>query len=66
MTESKSCDARASAARALGDLGDTRAIPVLRKLARAKFSDDPGGGMFRCDSRRAAHEALEQLGLRQG
>ena len=66
MTESKSCDARASAARALGDLGDTRAIPALRKLARAKFPAESNGGMFRCDSRRAAHEALEQLGLRQG
>jgi len=65
MTASKSCEGRASAARALGDLGDTRAIPALRKLVRAKFPDDSSGGTFRCDSRRAAREALEQLGLRQ-
>ena len=63
MTQSKSCEARASAARALGDLGDARAVPALRKLVRAKFPEESGGGLIRCDSRRAAHEALEEIGL---
>ena len=66
MTESKSCDARSSAARALGELGDARAVRPLRKLAHAKFADDKDAGAFRCNSRRAAREALEQLGLRRG
>src|SRR5438445_4168879 len=43
MTESKSCDARANAAHALGELGDARAVPALRRLARAKFADGPRG-----------------------
>ncbi|HYZ88593.1 MAG TPA: HEAT repeat domain-containing protein [Myxococcales bacterium] len=65
MTESKSCDARVNAARALGDLGDPRAVRALRKLARAKFPDEPREhGMFRCNSRRAARDALEQIGTR--
>ena len=67
MTESKSCDARASAARALGELGDDRAIPALRKLARGKFADEhKGGGAFRCSSKRAARDALEQLHIQTG
>jgi PBS lyase HEAT-like repeat len=60
MTESKSCEARASAARALGELGDGHAVPALRKLAQGKFPDERGG-RFRCSSKRAAREALEQL-----
>ena len=65
MTESKSCDARANAAHALGELGDARAVPALRRLARAKFADGPrGSSLFRCNSRRAARDALEQLGTR--
>jgi hypothetical protein len=62
MTESTSCEARTSAARALGELGDSRAVPALRKLVHAKFPDDREGA-FRCSSRRAAREALEQLQL---
>ncbi|HEX9572939.1 MAG TPA: HEAT repeat domain-containing protein [Myxococcales bacterium] len=65
MTESKSCDARASAARALGELGDERALPALRKLAQGKFADERRGP-FRCSSKRAAREALEQLHTRTG
>jgi hypothetical protein len=67
MTESKSCDARASAARALGELGDERAVPALRKLAQGKFADERHrGGPFRCSSNRAAREALEQLHIGAG
>jgi len=62
MTESKSCEARSSAARALGELGDRRALPALRKLAQGTFVDERDG-LFRCSSRRAAREALEQLQL---
>jgi HEAT repeat protein len=65
MTRSDSCDARVNAARALGDLGDQRAVPALRKLARAKFADESRNpGLFRCNSRRAARDALEQIGTR--
>ena len=60
MTQSKSCEARSSAARALGELGDDRAIPPLRKLVQRKFPDEREGA-FRCSSKRAAREALEQL-----
>jgi len=60
MTESKSCEARVSAARALGELGDERAVPALKKLAQSKFPDEREGA-FRCSSKRAAREALEQL-----
>ena len=64
MTENKSCEARASAARALGELGDAHAIPALRRLAQGKFADERNGsGLFRCSSKRAAREALEQLQL---
>jgi hypothetical protein len=67
MTGSKSCDARVSAARALGELGDERAIPALRKLAKGKFADERGGGgPFHCSSTRAAREALEQLHMQSG
>ena len=67
MTESKSCDARVSAARALGELGDDRAIPALRKLAHGKFADERSrGGTFRCSSKRAARDALEQLHIQTG
>jgi hypothetical protein len=66
MTESKSCDARASAARALGELGDERAVPALRKLAQARFADERHRGAFRCSSKRAAREALEQLHIQSG
>jgi hypothetical protein len=66
MTESMSCEARASAARALGELGDHRAIPALRKLARRRFADERNGGAFRCSSKRAAREALEQLHIQTG
>ncbi|HYV67541.1 MAG TPA: hypothetical protein VE964_14950 [Myxococcales bacterium] len=62
MTESKSCDARSSAARALAELGDRRAVPALRKLAQGTFPDERDG-VFRCSSKRAAREALEQLEL---
>jgi PBS lyase HEAT-like repeat len=62
MTESTSCEARASAARALGELGDSRAVPALRKLMHAKFPDERDG-VLRCSSKRAAREALEQLQL---
>ena len=62
MTEGKSCEARSSAARALGELGDRRALPALRKLAQATFADERDG-VFRCSSKRAAREALEQLEL---
>ena len=62
MTESTSCEARVSAARALGELGDSRAVSALRKLAHAKFPDERDGA-FRCNSRRAARDALEQLQL---
>ena len=65
MTEGKSCEARSSAARALGELGDDRAIPVLRKLAQGKFPDEREGA-FRCSSKRAAREALEQLHIQPG
>ncbi|MFL5309126.1 MAG: hypothetical protein ACJ79H_01600 [Myxococcales bacterium] len=67
MTQSKPCEARASAARALGELGDDRAIPALRKLARGKFADErDGSGAFRCSSKRAARDALEQLHIQTG
>jgi hypothetical protein len=67
MTESKSCDARANAARALGELGDRRAVPALRKLAHGKFADETrDSGLFRCNSKRAARDALEQIGTREG
>jgi len=65
MTESKSCEARASAARALGNLGDERALPALRKLAQGNFADERRGP-FRCSSKRAARAALEQLHTRPG
>ena len=67
MTGSKSCEARVSAARALGELGDDRGIPALKKLAHGKFPDERnGGGPFRCSSKRAAREALEQLHIQTG
>lgn len=65
MTESKSCEARSSAAHALGELGDDRAIPALRKLTQRKFPDEREGA-FRCSSKRAAREALEQLHIQAG
>jgi hypothetical protein len=65
MTQNKSCDARVNAARALGELGDPRGVPALRKMARAKFPDEAReSGVFRCNSRRAARDALEQIGMR--
>jgi adenylate cyclase len=67
MTQSKSCDARVNAAHALGELGDTRAVPALRKLAHGKFADERRDSrLFRCNSRRAARDALEQIGTRGG
>jgi len=66
MTQSNSCEARASAARALGELGDDRAIPALRKLAHGKFPDERQRGAFRCSSKRAARDALEQLHIQTG
>ncbi len=67
MTEHRSCEVRASAARALGDLGDADALPALHKLERGRFADERGKpGPFRCSSKRAARDALEQLRSRPG
>ena len=67
MTESRSCDARTNAARALGELGDPRAVRALQKLEKSKFADErQDAGVFRCSSKRAAREALEQLRSRSG
>jgi hypothetical protein len=40
-----------------------RAVPALRRLTPAKFPDEPGG-IFRCNSRRAARDVLEQIRTR--
>ena len=45
--------------------GDDRAIPALRKLAQRKLLDEREGA-FRCSSKRAAREALEQLQIHPG
>jgi adenylate cyclase len=67
MTENGSCEVRATAARALGELGDADALPALHKLERGRFADERGKPRpFRCSSRRAAREALEQLRSRPG
>lgn len=65
MTRSKSCAARASAARALGSLRDRSAAAALATLATSTFADEGEdtalGSIFGCSSRRAAREALVQL-----
>ncbi|GAC1346183.1 MAG: hypothetical protein NVSMB23_23390 [Myxococcales bacterium] len=65
MTRSKGCPARASAARALGSLGDRSASSALETLASSTFADEGEdtalGSIFGCSSRRAAREALASL-----
>ena len=66
MTEDPRCAARASAAQALGRLGDKGAISALRSLGKATFPDEGDdtalGSLFGCSSHRAARAALESLG----
>jgi hypothetical protein len=65
MTTSKSCAARAAAARALGELSDPQAVPALETLAAGIFADEGEdsalGSIFGCSSRRAARDALSAL-----
>jgi class 3 adenylate cyclase len=65
MTRSKGCAARASAARALGSLGDAAASSALETLANATFPDEGDdtalGSIFGCSSRRAARDALAEI-----
>ncbi|MFL5414224.1 MAG: hypothetical protein ACJ79D_22875, partial [Myxococcales bacterium] len=59
-----SCEARVSAARALGRLGDQDAIAVLRKMAddsRTSSEDGLLTQVLGCESRTAARDALEQI-----
>ena len=61
MTHAKKCEARSEAADALGTLRSKKAKVALKKLARAKFKDEPRNpGIFSCSSRRAAQKALER------
>ena len=61
MTYAKKCEARSEAADALGTLRSKKATVALKKLARAKFKDEPRNpGIFSCSSRRAAQKALER------
>jgi class 3 adenylate cyclase len=69
LTESETCQARAQAARALGRAGDRRAVGALEELESASFRDESGEGgvfaLFGCNSRKAAREALDQLGAKK-
>jgi hypothetical protein len=61
MTHAKKCEARSEAADALGTLRSKKAKAALKKLAHAKFKDEPRNpGIFSCSSRRAAQKALER------
>ena len=61
MTHAKKCEARSEAADALGTLHTKKAKAALKKLAHAKFKDEPRNpGIFSCSSRRAAQKALER------
>jgi hypothetical protein len=61
MTHAKKCEARSEAADALGTLRGKKAKVALKKLARARFKDEPKSpGIFSCSSRRAAQKALER------
>jgi hypothetical protein len=61
MTHAKKCEARSEAADALGTLHGKKAKAALKRLAHAKFKDEPRNpGIFSCSSRRAAQKALER------
>jgi hypothetical protein len=61
MTHARKCEARSEAADALGTLRAKKAKLALKKLARARFKDEPKSpGIFSCSSRRAAQKALER------
>ena len=61
MTHARKCEARSEAADALGTLRGKKAKSALKKLARARFKDEPKSpGIFSCSSRRAAQKALER------
>ena len=64
MARSGPCEARVSAARALGRLGDQDAVKVLESMEaepRAEAHDGLLAHVLGCNSRTAAHDALEQI-----
>jgi len=64
MAQSGPCDARVGAARALGRLGDQDAVKVLESMEK-EAREGPQQGLLAhvmgCNSRVAAHDALEQI-----
>ena len=64
MAQSGPCEARVGAARALGRLGDQDAVKVLESM-EAEARKEPQDGLLAhvlgCNSRVAAHDALEQI-----
>jgi hypothetical protein len=59
------CEARVSAARTLGRLGDQEATAILRRMAEDDTRSSPQDGLVTqvlgCQSRTAARDALEQM-----
>jgi adenylate cyclase len=61
MSHSPKCEVRSEAADALGTLHNKKARTALRKLASARYKDEPSNpGIFSCSSRRAAEKALDK------
>ena len=64
MAQSGPCEARVGAARALGRLGDQDAVKVLESMEK-EAREGPQQGLLAhvmgCNSRVAAHDALEQI-----
>jgi len=64
MAQSGPCEARVGAARALGRLGDQEAVKVLESMEaepRAAGQEGLLAHVLGCNSRVAAHDALEQI-----
>jgi len=65
MAQSGPCEARVGAARALGRLGDQDAVKVLETMENETRAEPQQDGLLAhvmgCNSRVAAHDALEQI-----